>query len=138
MWPSSSSPWVPAETSTVGPSPFAIVTTGIGMNSPSAPPLGRRSSPTCDTSADRSIVHVTGCPAPAPAKPAPPLIARLRRAYAGYGSSLREHGRDRGLGGLEQAVDVGIGVRVREVAALQVQRQLEDAVLAQLVPVAGE
>ena len=39
---------------------------------------------------------------------------------------------------VEQPVDVLVGVRVREVAPLQVQRELEDAVLHQLAAVADE
>ena len=62
---------------------------------------------------------------------APDLLAgggQVDRARDGrIGSATRlQDGRDRGLGRLEQAVDVGVGVGVREVAALQVQRQLED------------
>src|SRR6266516_1987296 len=48
-------------------------------------------------------MRATSFPAPAPAKPAPALLGRLRRAYAGTRS--RE-----GLPDLEQAVDQAVDV----------------------------
>ena len=79
--------------------------------------FGNCRRPICLPGAVRSIVQVTGG------------IGHARAASTA---------RDRRLGRLEQPVDVLVGVRVREVAALQVQRQLEDAVLHQLAAVADE
>ncbi len=45
---------------------------------------------------------------------------------------------DRPLGGLQVAVDVVVGVCVGDMTALEVERQLEEAVLEQVAPVADE
>ena len=78
----------------------------------------------------------------------PDLLARRREVDRAGDRGVARHRighardsryrRDGALGRLEQPVDVVVGVRVGEVAALQVQRQLEDAVLHQLAAVAGE
>ena len=61
-WPSYSSPWFPASTSTFGPSPFAI--DAIGMKVLAQPPVfvifGSCSRPSCLPGAERSIVQETG------------------------------------------------------------------------------
>ena len=61
-WPSYSSPWFPARTSTFGPSPFAIE--AIGMKVLAQPPVfvifGSCSRPICFPEAERSIVQETG------------------------------------------------------------------------------
>ena len=118
-WPSYSSPWLPARTSTFGPSPFA--TDAIGMKVLAQPPVLRDL---------RQL------------QPAD-LLARTPRGRScrrpGDAVTARGERRgDRGLGRLEQPIDVLVGVRVREVAPLQVQRQLEDPVPHQLAPVADE
>jgi hypothetical protein len=60
-WPSYSSPWFPPETTTVGPSPFAIV--AIGTKPYAQPPVfeirGYWSRPSCLPGASRSIVAPT-------------------------------------------------------------------------------
>ena len=118
IWPSYSSPCVPPETSTVGP--VAV--------------RDRR-----DRDRDERAVAV-----PARQPELADLLAvgrEVDRARDGMAHALSRDSRCRvtaRLGRLEQAVDVLVGVGVREVAALQVQRQLEDAVLHQLAPVADE
>ena len=117
IWPSYSSPWVPAETSTVGP--VAV--------------RDRRDR-------DRDERAVGG-------SRGQPELADLLAAFGREVDRARDrmaHARDAryrvtaSLGRLEQPVDVLVGVGVGEVASLQVQRQLEDAVLHQLAPVADE
>ena len=60
-WPSYSSPWLPASTSTVGPEPLA--THAIGTKLLAQPPVfeirGSCSRPTCLPAAARSIVQET-------------------------------------------------------------------------------
>src|SRR5581483_12212926 len=76
IWPSYSSPWLPPLTTTVGPSPCAIV--AIGTKEYAQPPVleifGYRSRPTCLPGAARSTVHET-CVLNAPqarSRPPPP------------------------------------------------------------------
>ena len=121
-WPSYSSPWLPARTSTVGPSPFAIeaMWTNVLAQPAVFVILGNARCPICLPRRGRSIEQETaGLPA---------LIRHARLQVA----------RDGALRRLEQPVDVVVCVRVREVTSLQVQRQLEDAVLHQLAAVADE
>src|SRR6185436_7064905 len=98
-WPSYSSPWFPARTSTVGPSPFAIA--AMCTNVLAQPAVfvifGKARCPTCLPGAVTSIEHDT----------------------ANRSSPGLQVASDRALGGREQALDVLVGVRVREVAALE-------------------
>src|SRR5579859_7567441 len=59
-------------------------------------------------------------------------------AWLGWSRSIAQHGPECVPSRVEQSIDVGVGMRVRDVAALQVERQLEDAALHLRPPVAGE